>query len=1109
MKNRKTGNPKKQCDGLAFILQGSMYANVISKFLLGVVIVMLALSPSHAFAVNSESGEIATTGIAQQKGTCTGIVKDVTGETVIGASVVVKGTTNGTITGIDGDFTITNVEKGDIIQISFVGYLTQEIKWTGTPLHVVMKDDTQSLDEVVVVGYGTQKKVNLTGAVGVADGDVLEQRPIGNIAQGLQGVVPNLNITFDSGNPNAKTTFNVRGSTSLNGGTALLLVDGVEMSDLSLLNPQDVESVSVLKDASSAAVYGARAAFGVVLITTKKGSKGQKVVVNYNNNFSWSTPSKLPDGVAADKWINAINQTAKNESGPNATVFSQDLVDAISNHMKDPSRYPSSFVDETGTMTSKGQWAYAGNTDWFDVLYKDAAFMQQHNASVSGGSEKNSFYASLGYKGQDGLLAFGNDTYKRINMSFNFTSQLTKWLELSFRTKYNRTDSNNPNTQSYLSSDPYYEVYRAFPFIPLYLSNGTDFAGVAGSNFNYNIAGLLDGAGRSTDKRDDFWYTASFNLTPFKGLSVKGDYTGNQFFRQSRDHFKTIYQTMPNPTDTPLSQGATNSVGMAKYNDTYQALNFWAEYKTNIQDHSLSAMIGYNQESKKITKMQATSANLVANDFPILGLGENSTDVKEEATIWAVQGMFFRLNYDYKSRYLLEVNGRYDGSSKYASGDRWGFFPSASVGWRVSEEPFFESARGWMDNLKIRASLGSLGNQVTDGNFQYLGYLQSESLGYLMGNSIISGMKPATLAGSNITWEKVVTTNFGLDFSLLNGRLVASADYYIRNTDNMVVSKAYPAVLGTSGGKENLANMRTNGWELSLSWNDKINSVGGSPMTYSIGIGLADSYSTITKYDNPTGSLADHYVGKRLGEIWGYTTDGFIQTVEEAQKMATVQSKFSATWTPGDIRYADLNKDGAVNDGDPTKGAINTLSNHGDKRIIGNSSPRYHFNINAGLSWKGFDLRAFFEGVAKRDLWLDNEVFWGVHCGGVWWQALNDYQIDNSWTPTNTNAYYPIMSWNSRSKQVQTKYMQDASYIRLKDLTLSYTIPMALTSKVGINQLKVFVSGQNIWEATGLYKYVDPDATNKLKDKDNVELDLGAKVYPFSRSYSFGINVTF
>ena len=699
----------------------------------------------------------------QQDGTCTGVVVDETGMTVIGASVVVKGTNNGAITDLDGKFQIRNVKPGDVIVVTYVGYSPFEVTWNGQPISITLKEDSEMLEEVVVVGYGTQKKVNLTGAVAMTEGDILENRPISNIAQGLQGAIPNLNITMPSGDPTATATFNIRGMTSINGGSALILVDGVETNDISLLNPQDIESISVLKDASSAAVYGARAAFGVVLITTKKGKKNQKVTVNYNNNFSWSSPSRLPEGMSSDKWIDAVNQAQINTNG--SLAFQQPLVDAIHAYCADPTR-PVAFEDTTGQLTAIGQWAYAGNTDWFDEFYKKAAFMQQHNASIQGGTEKNTYYASIGYKGQDGLLAFGTDTYKRINMSFNFTTQVTDWLEIGFRAKYNRNESDQPNAQDYMASSPYYEVYRAFPFIPIYMPDGHTFAAIEGNNFNYNIAGILAQAGRNTSKQDDVWYTGSFNLTPIKGLSIKGDFTGNRYFNTERSHFKTLYQEQPD--GSVLTKGSTNSVSLRKYDDTYTALNLWAEYKGTIKDnHSYTVMVGYNQEKQTTSNMYGRAQNLYLNDFPIIDMAQDIQNLTEAATVWAVQGAFFRINYDYKGKYLLEVNGRYDGSSKYASGSQWGFFPSASIGWRLSEEKFFEPARDLFQNVKVRASVGSLGNQVTTGNFDFISTVGSRQLNYVLSGAQPNGITSPTLAYLNTTWEKVTTADFGLDLNML------------------------------------------------------------------------------------------------------------------------------------------------------------------------------------------------------------------------------------------------------------------------------------------------------------------------------------------------------
>ena len=692
-----------------------------------------------------------------------------------------------------------------------------------------------------------------------------------------------------------------------------------------------------------------------------------------------------------------------------------------------------------------------------------------------------------------------------MNLRAKGSVQVFDWLKIENNMDFSNMDYHNPINVGEGGSNWRNISDEGHPTSPIFNPDGslTFSAAYSVGDFIYGKNGI-DTYNKVLKNTTGF--TASFLENK---LHVRGDFT----FRNT-DEGQT-QRRVPVPYSTHEGQIVELST---KYNDLkesnmrteYIATNLYADYEDTFGDaHYFKGMVGYNYEQStyKSTYVQRNGLLLDDSENINLALGDAIT-TSGGYNRWRVAGGFFRLNYAFKDRYLLEVNGRYDGSSKYKSGSQWGFFPSVSVGWRLSEEKFFEPARNLFDNVKLRASIGTLGNQVTNGNFDYLGYLDNETLSYVMGGKVISGLKAPTLASTNITWEKVTTTNFGLDIAMLNNRLNASFDYYIRNTNDMVISKTYPAVLGSSGGKENLANMRTNGWELSVSWNDKINNVGGSPLMYSIGVGLADSYSTITKFDNPEGALNNYYEGKRIGEIWGYVTDGFIQDEAEAQRMATIQGDISKTWKVGDIRYKDL-------DGVEGITSAKTIYNTGDQKVIGNTTPRYSFNINASASWKGFDVRVFFEGIAKRDLWIDSPVFWGFPSNSnVWQSAVNDYHVDNSWSENNTNAYYTLPSYSGRSKQTQTKYLQNGAYIRLKDLTISYTIPKAWISTVGIEQLKVFASGQNLWVGTKLFKYLDPDivSTRQSNSKDNKlvgNLTSDGKAYPFSRTFSFGINLTF
>lgn len=1040
-----------------------------------------------------------------------GVVVDSNGQPLPGVNIQVQGRTIGAITDLSGSFTLQIKEaKRALLIASYVGFETQKV-WVSTTnfqVKITLVESTSSLNEIVVVGYGTQKKINLTGAVTTASGDILENRPIGNIAQGVQGIIPNLNITFNSGQPNTTAKINIRGNTSLNGGNALILVDGVEISDLSMLNPQDVESISVLKDASAAAIYGARAAFGVMLVNTKKGARNQKTRINYSNNFSWSSPARLPEMPRSDVWARTWNK-AFDYDNPGTYYFNDKFLAAVDAHIADPVNNPAVLVDTEGIQSPQYTpgnpgWAYVGNTDWLREFYKKAAFMQQHNLGISGGTERNNYYVSIGYKDQSGIFRYGNDSYRRFNLAFNFDTKLTDWLDMSFTTRMNHTKNNEPYLYRKDSAETlYYEVYRMYPTLPVFLPNG-DFAGLFLSKGNFNIIGKMALAGRNVREVWDQWYTGKFDLHPFKGLSVKGDYSYNRYAAKQKKHGKEMSQTFPEGVHPKLVESPSR---VENYNsgDVYQALNLWGEYRHSLCDtHNFTFMLGYNQEEKKISSTSYIMTDLYDNNLPVSDMAINYLSNDEVDDVWRVQGVFYRLNYDYKSKYLLEVNGRYDGSSKYAKDNRWAFFPSASLGWRVSEEKFFIPLKSLVDNLKLRFSIGALGNQVTSGLHSYMSTLKATAIkNYVFNGKVVNGLSAPSLP-SLVTWEKVITKNVGLDWALFKNRLNGTFDFYIRDTKNMVRSVTLPAVLGTTGGKENIADMRTKGWELELSWRDRSGKVLGSSIEYSLGLGLSDYQAEITKYDNPNGSLASgmYYKGQMLGEIWGYVTDGFIQDEREASKMNFIQKYISSKWFPGDIRYKDLNEDGVINQGD------RTLSNPGDQKVIGNSTPRYRFNLQAGIGWQGFNLHLLFEGVCKRDLWTGSDIFWGFS-RGIYNSVVTQYHIDNTWTKENPTAYYPRLSQqNIKSHQIQTKFLQNAAYIRLKNISLSYSFPKSWLSKLKLEQVRVYLSGMNLWEKTGLPPFMTPDIVDQISDSTLNAVNAG-KEYAFMRSYSLGINVIF
>lgn len=1049
---------------------------------------------------------------SSERTTITGTVTDMKGQPLPGVFVVQSGSkSNAATTDLDGKYQIViSGDRNISLSFSCLGFTSRTVSVSPgqAVVNCSLKEDSTLLDEVVVVGYGVQKKLNLTGSVASTSGEVLSDRPIGNIAQGLQGVIPNLNITFNSGKPSQEAKINIRGNTSLNGGSALILLDGVEISDLSLVNPQDVESISVLKDASAAAVYGARAAFGVMLITTKKGASNKKATVNYNNNLSWNTPARLPEMPNSLDWARAWNKAFDYDS-PGNYYFSDKFMRYLELHVTDPEHNPGVLVDTEGIQDGRNTpsnpgWAYVSNTDWLRAFYRNSGFMHQHNLSVSGGTEKVKYYASFGYKGQQGIFRYGNDKYYRMNANVSLDFKLAKWIDLGVTARMNNIKNDDPNVDFKNNSGYtlYYEVYRMFPTSPVFLPNG-DWACMSGYHTNFNVVGKMALAGRRIEQTWDQWYTARLDIHPVKGLSIKGDVSYNSYFRKVKSHGKTFYQVHPEGREPELI-GSPNNVTNEHYNNNYLALNLWAEYKHTWNEmHNFSAMAGYNQEGKDYYGNTLTMNGLYDNNLPVTDMATDYLKNTEIGTLWRVQGVFYRLNYDYDSRYLLELNGRYDGSSKYHKNDRWAFFPSGSLGWNIAREKFVTDNTSAIDELKLRYSMGMLGNQVTSGYHDYMSIIESAPIkDYVYDGKLGDALKTPTIP-SFVTWEKVITYDFGLDWGFLGNRLTGSFDAYIRDTKGMVRSVTLPAVFGTSSGKKNLSDMRTVGWEFNIGWRDRINNLAGSPFDYSIGVGISDYQATITKHDNPSGLLKDYYVGQKLGEIWGFETQGFIMDEAEADEMGVVQKFLSAKWHPGDIRYRDLDGNGKIDTG------MNTLDDPGDRRIIGNSTPRYKFNITGGIGWHGFALDFMFDGVCKRDVWIGSDLFWGFG-RGIYNSCVTQYHIDNSWTEENPNAYFPRLSnGNGKSQYVQTKYLQNAAFLRLKNLTLSYTLPRKALDKLGIENARIYATGMNVFEITGLPPFMTPDITDNIVDSKEFGSPNAGKEYAFMRSWSFGINVTF
>lgn len=1030
----------------------------------------------HAAAVEMHS--------VQQDNACTGVVVDQNGETVIGASVVVKGTTNGTITGLDGDFSIPNVKKGDVIVVSYVGYMNSEIIWEGKPLKIALKEDSKTLDEVVVVGYATVKKANLTGAVSAVDDKVLADRPIVNLGQGLQGTIPNLNITT-SGQPGKGSSFNVRGETSINGGSPLVLVDGVQM-DPNLINPQDVASVSVLKDAASASIYGARAAYGVILITTKSGRKNMPTQVSFDASVSFNSPTTRPEYMNSMEyahWMNAANNTTSGRD-----LLSQEEMEHIEAYFYDPVNNLPVFVAKDPSSwqygnCQAGKYAYCGNTDWMKEMYKKTYPVQKYNVNINGGSDKATYYTSVGYMDQGSLMRYGDEGFRKFNMVNNINYDINNWMHVSMKTSYIRTELDGlaqdaVHGESWIGNDTQ-------PLMPVKHPDGN----WSGQGNYTNFAAVLDEMGSRKTTKNDFWNTLALKLTPLKGLTINMDYTFNYYAEHGKVHRKTFNEYGIDGKFLQVFQHSRPSgVSESQANDTYNAFNLFGDYELTLGKHYFKVMAGYNQETKHTRGFSASRDELISNDLPSMDAATGEKYVGNSDDSWATRSGFFRINYSFADRYLLEVNGRYDLSSKFPKDDRSVFSPSFSLGWKLSEESWFKQAtNGFFDELKIRASYGSLANQALDnGWYAYLSNYGTGTLGYIMGGKQPQYVLPGGLVSNTVTWEKVTQWDLGLDFVILQNRLKGTFDYYQRKTTDMLgPGRILPNILGMSEPLENAADMVTRGWELALTWNDQLD----NGLHYSVGFNLSDTRAEITKYDNPTKSLSSpYYEGQIVGDIWGYESSLF-QSADEIAS-APDQSKLDGgiSKVPGDIRFMDIDSNGVVDYGE------NTVDKPGDMKIIGNNKARYRYGFNISADWKGFDLGIFFQGVGKRDLMLPYTFKWQY---GSMWQVPtavgNDY-----WREDNAGGWLPVARFNGSQAlgQNQTRYLLDASYLRLKSLSFGYTLPVSLTKQWGIQKCRVYFTGENLLTFKHTPEGFDPELDDPYK-------------YPQQKSLALGLNVVF
>ncbi|WP_373730115.1 SusC/RagA family TonB-linked outer membrane protein [Bacteroides heparinolyticus] len=1031
-------------------------------------------------------------------------------EPIIGASVLVEGTTNGTITNADGEFTLSGVPSGGTIVVSYIGYTTQRIAVNGkTRLTIALAEDTEMLDEVVVVGYGVQKKVNLTGSVSAVKGDALERRPVADATQSLQGLVPGLMVSNSgTGRPGSSGTLTLRGQGNLdNTANPYILVDGVEMN-LSDVNPNDIESISVLKDAAASAIYGARAAYGVILVTTKKGEDG-KARINYQGTVGWSAPTVLPDMVDSYSFAKYWNDGCTNAGSPR--LYSEEKMALLQQYIKDPSSVnPWAELPANSNMNPafENSELGVGNVDYFDLHYKDWAFKQNHNVSLSGGGKKAQYYVSGGYYSEDGILRYAKMDFSRYNLTANVNSQITDWLKLKVNTKFMHSDTDTPFGDGGISEGFYHSLARFRPTVSVIDPNG---------HFTeLSMIPYLQSGTYTTTARDRLSLTTGFEVQPLKNWFIFFDYTYKQMNMEyeALNVSPLIYAA----DGVSTSKGQRSELGMSpdgkftrSYARTrYQTINLYTNYLFSLADkHNFTLMGGYQEEDNSYSYMKNAITGLYSTATPNVGMGTGDKVVVDTRNGWATRGFFGRINYDYDGRYLVEVNGRYDGSSRFAPDHRWGFFPSASLGWNINRERFMEPLTDVVSNLKLRASYGLLGNQAGAALYTFAATMElNGGLGsYIFDDGRHIYTKAPLVVNPATTWEKVESKNIGLDFGFFGNSLTGSFDLFQRDTKDMLgPGEDFPDFFGADAPKTNNARMRNRGWELTLNYRGKI----GKDIDYSIGGMLSDATAEVTEYVNPKGSdpAGSWYKGRKVGEIWGYRADGLIQTQAEADEynqkydLKYISGK---PWTPGDVKYRDLNGDNKID-----RGTNSLEGGMGDMTIIGNTTPRYQYTINGSISYKGLTLSAMFQGVGKRDYNAGGGVyFWG---SGPYAQVTVFKEHMDYWREDNKDAYFPkpyihsaggVDPFQQKTKTVSDRYIQSAAYCRLKNLTLSYDIPQRWTQKIGMQKVQVFFSGENLLTFTPLMGMFDPEAVFT----SNSYTGEGGKNYPMNKVVSFGLVV--
>jgi TonB-linked SusC/RagA family outer membrane protein len=916
------------------------------------------------------------------------------------------------------------------------------------------------------------------------------------VGEVLRGVSPNLNINLGAygAEPGATLGFNIRGVGSISGNSApLILVDGVEM-DINNLDPGTIESVSVLKDASSSAIYGSRAPFGVVLITTKKGKKNDRITIQYNNNLIFGRSIGIPHMENSLIFATVYNQAAMNAGSP--PQYPDEQMERIKGFIEgtykteyDPAKPTASVFD--------GRRIGNANYDWPHILFKDHKFDQRHNVAVSGGNSKTQYYVSLGYFDQDGFYGVGYDEYKRYDLLANLSTQATNWLKFNLSTKYANTRTDYPIgittvERRYIGNS----LFSFGPIQPRYNINGSE----ANPLMRY-----LEGSGRDKTSENDLLVTLGAEIEPVKGWKTNISYNYNI---TGVDEGKESIPVM-----VELGNGKFGNIGKpnSAYESTlsrssYALANVVTSYEKKLGGHYFKVLVGYEQEEKNYNLLYGRKENLISEAVPSISTALGASTLQDSKYDWATQGVFGRINYNFKEKYLLEFSARYNGSSRFDPDSRWGFFPSASAGYQISNENFWDAIRPVVNRLKIRGSYGSLGNQNV-ANYLYIPTINvNPETPWIIGNARPPYALTPSIISQNLTWETITMANFGIDAAFLDNRLNLTFDMFNRKTTDMFgPQETLPYTLGTGTPTANNASLSTKGFELVLDWNDRI----GSEFSYNAQISIGDNRSKILQYRNESGFIDNWYNGKEFGEIWGFVTDGLIQTANE--KMPD-QTALYPNWGPGDMKYVDLSGDGKITEG------TRTLNDHGDLKIIGNTTPRYNVGIAAGFNYKGLDFTMSWSGNLKQDYLpgFGVNTFWGLTNSWANSAVFKGAPVLDYWRPAdetnilgpNTNAYFPKPYFSNetlKNREAQSKYVLNAAYLRLRNIQLGYTLPEAVSRRVAVQKARVFVSGGNLVTIKSLPKDIDPEQTIVGEKGYN----NNGSFYPMSATVTVGVNLTF